>query len=435
MSFAAEVMFVAFFVWMALGMPLGHAMLASGIIYLLINHGDVGLVASQGVNGLYGDFVMLAVPLFIFAAELMNAGQMTDKMFGFANLLVGRFRGGLAHVNIVASVIFAGMSGSALADAAGPGKISIDMMIKAGYRPGFAAALTASSSILGPIIPPSIPMVLYGVVSSTSIGYLFLGGVGPGLFMALAMMALVAIQARLQNFPTQPPPKGREALAVTRDAAPTLLLPVILLGGIYSGAVTPTEAAAVAAFFALLLALFWYRSLSLRVFFNVLLESSRSTAMVAITIAGAVVMNYIVAAEQLPDKLGMAIAAMHMSAPIFMFVVTILFIILGALLDTLLMLLIVIPILMPTVHALGIDPVYFGVVSTVNMMIGLITPPMGQVVFLISGITGIRVADILREVWPLLTVLIVALFVLVFLPQITLWLPELAGYVPEGNFH
>jgi tripartite ATP-independent transporter DctM subunit len=356
-------------------------------------------------------------------------------MFGFANLLVGRFRGGLAHVNIVASVIFAGMSGSALADAAGPGKISIDMMIKAGYRPGFAAALTASSSILGPIIPPSIPMVLYGVVSSTSIGYLFLGGVGPGLFMALAMMALVAIQARLQNFPTQPPPKGREALAVTRDAAPTLLLPVILLGGIYSGAVTPTEAAAVAAFFALLLALFWYRSLSLRVFFNVLLESSRSTAMVAITIAGAVVMNYIVAAEQLPDKLGMAIAAMHMSAPMFMFVVTILFIILGALLDTLLMLLIVIPILMPTVHALGIDPVYFGVVSTVNMMIGLITPPMGQVVFLISGITGIRVADILREVWPLLTVLIVALFVLVFLPQITLWLPELAGYVPEGNFH
>ncbi len=435
MSLAAEIMFVAFFVWMAVGMPLGHAMLAAGIVYFLVSGRDMGLVASQSLNGIYGDFVMLAVPLFIFAADLMNAGAMTDKMFGFANLLVGRFRGGLAHVNIVASVIFAGMSGSALADAAGPGKISIEMMIKAGYRPGFAAALTAASSILGPIIPPSIPMVLYGVVSSTSIGYLFLGGVGPGLFLAVVMMTLVGIQARVQKFPTQPRPSMQEAVAVTRDAAPTLFLPVILLGGIYSGAVTPTEAAAVAAFVALLLALFWYRSLSLRSLFRVLAASSRSTAVVAITIAGAVVMNYIVAAEQIPDKLGLWIAAQHLSAPMFMFLVTMLFLVLGAFLDTLLMLLIVIPILMPTVRGLGIDPVYFGVVSTVNMMIGLVTPPMGQVVFLLAGITGIKVAHILAEVWPMLVVLIAALLVLVFVPQITLWLPVAAGYVPQGTFH
>lgn len=435
MSFAVEVMFILFFVWMLCGMPLGHAMLASGIVYFVITGRDMGLVASQSLNGIYGNFVMLAVPLFIFAAELMNAGKMTDKMFGFANLLVGRFRGGLAHVNIVASVIFAGMSGSALADAAGPGKISIDMMIKAGYRPGFAAALTSASSILGPIIPPSIPMVLYGVVSNTSIGYLFMGGVGPGIFLALVMMAVVAVQARLQNFPTQPKPTRQEAIAVTRDAAPTLVLPVILLGGIYSGAVTPTEAAAVAAFFALLLALFWYRTLSPKVLFKVLVESSRSTAIVAITIAGAVLMNYVVAAEQIPDQLGSWIASLDLSPLMFMLLVTVLFLILGALLDTLLMLLIVIPILMPTVRELGIDPVYFGVVSTVNMMIGLITPPMGQLVFLISGITGIKVATILGEVWLLLFILILALFVLVFVPQITLWLPEMAGYVPVGTFH
>jgi tripartite ATP-independent transporter DctM subunit len=435
MSLAAAIMFVLFFAWMFIGMPIGHAMLAAGIVYFLITGGDMGLVASQSLNGIYGNFVMLSVPLFIFAAELMNAGQMTDKLFGFANLLVGRMRGGLAHVNIVASVIFAGMSGSALADAAGPGKISIDMMIKAGYRPGFAAALTATSSILGPIIPPSIPMVLYGVVSNTSIGYLFLGGVLPGLFLAAVMMCVVGIQARLQNFPTQPKPTRKEAIAVTRDAAPTLLLPVILLGGIYSGAVTPTEAAAVAAFCALLLALFWYRTLSPRVLFKVFLESSKSTAIVAITIAGALVMNYIVAAEQIPSGLGTWIASMHLSAPMFMFLVSVLFLILGALLDTLLMLLIVIPILMPTVRELGIDPVHFGVVSTVNMMIGLITPPMGQVVFLIAGITGIKVATILNEVWILLGMMIVALFVLVFFPQITLWLPVTAGYVPQGAFH
>ena len=435
MTFAALVMFVLFFVWMFVGMPIGHAMLAAGIVYFLIGGGDMGLVASQSANGIYSNFVMLAVPLFIFAAELMNAGKMTDKMFGFANLLVGRMRGGLAHVNIVASVIFAGMSGSALADAAGPGKLSIDMMVKAGYRPGFAAALTACSSIIGPIIPPSIPMVLYGVVANTSIGYLFLGGVLPGLFIAAVLMLIVAIQARIQNFPIQPRPTAREAVAVVRDAGPTLLLPAILLGGIYTGAVTPTEAAAVAAFCALLLALFWYRTLSPRVLFKVLLESSRSTAIVAVTIAGALVMNYIVAAEQIPGELGAWIASLNMSAPVFLFVVTVLFLILGALLDTLLMLLIVIPILMPTVHALGIDPVHFGVVSTVNMMIGLITPPMGQLVFLLSGVTGIKVAAILGEVWLMLALLIVALLVLVFVPQITLWLPITAGYVPLGTFH
>lgn len=435
MSLAAEIMFVLFFVWTFIGMPLGYAMLGSSIVYFLISGRDMGLVASQSLNGIYGNFVMLAVPLFIFAAELMNAGEMTDKMFGFANLLVGRMRGGLAHVNIIASVIFAGMSGSALADAAGPGKISIDMMIKAGYRPGFAAALTTTSSILGPIIPPSIPMVLYGVITNTSIGALFLGGVGPGVFLAAIMMLVVAIQARLQNFPTQPKPTREEAVTVVRDAGPTLLLPVILLGGIYSGAVTPTEAAAVAAFVALLLALFWYRTLSPVKLFQVLRDSSKSTAIVAITIAGAVVMNYIVAAEQLPETLGAWIATLHMNAYEFMFFVNLLFIVLGALFDTLLLLLVVIPILMPTVRELGIDPVHFGVVATVNMMIGLIHPPMGQVMFLISGITGIKVGTILREIWVLLIMMLIALFILAFVPAITLWLPEHAGYVPQGTFH
>jgi tripartite ATP-independent transporter DctM subunit len=249
------------------------------------------------------------------------------------------------------------------------------------------------------------------------------------------MMGVVAIQARIQDFPTQPKPTRKEAIEVTRDAAPTLLLPAILLGGIYTGAVTPTEAAAVAAFVALLLALFWYRTLNLPTLFRVLLESSKSTSIVAITIAGAVVMNYIVAAEQLPGLLGSWMATLHMGPIGFMFAVNVLFIILGALFDTLLLLLIVVPILMPTVREIGIDPVHFGVVSTVNMMIGLIHPPMGQVLFLISGITGIKVGTILREIWVLLGMMVIALFVLAFFPRITLWLPELAGYVPQGTFH
>jgi tripartite ATP-independent transporter DctM subunit len=309
------------------------------------------------------------------------------------------------------------------------------MMIKAGYKPSFAAALTACASILGPIIPPSIPMVIYGVISGTSIGYLFLGGVMPGLLIATVLMGYIALVARRKNFPTQPMPSRKEAVAIIGDAAPTLTLPAILLGGIYSGAVTPTEAAAVAAFCALVLALFWYRSLSLKALFRILVESSRSTAIVAVTIAGALVMNWVVASERIPAALGTWMVSMDMSQSSFMLFVTALFLILGALVDTMLMLLIVIPILMPTVAALGIDPVHFGVVSVVNMMIGLITPPMGQLVFLISGITGIKVADILSEVWWMLALLIATLFVLVLVPSITLWLPIQAGYQPVGSFH
>ena len=435
MSVAAWVMFIHFFAWSFMGMPIGHAMIASGIVYLFMTNQDIGLVASQSLNGLYGSFVLLAVPLFILAAEIMNAGKMTDRLFGFANVLVGRMKGGLAQVNIVASVIFSGMSGSALADAAGPGKLEVDMMVKAGYKPGFSAALSTTSAIIGPIIPPSIPMVIYGVVSNTSIGFLFIGGVVPGLLLALAQSLIVFVMARYKDFPVEAKPTLKEATRTTLDALPALFLPFIMLGGIYSGAVTPTEAAAVAALFALLLAFFWYRTLTIRDFYEVLVSSARSTSIVAITIAGALVMNWIVASEQIPEAIGQWMNSLDMSPALFMFMVTILFLVTGAFLDTMLMLLIMVPMLMPTVIALGIDPVHFGVTSVVNMMIGLVTPPMGELVFLIAGVSGIKVADITKELWPFLIVLIALLFVLVYVPQITLWLPMRMGYEPAGSFN
>lgn len=435
MSIAAWTMFILFFLWSFMGMPIGHAMLASAIVYLFMTHQDLGLVASQSLNGLYGSFVLLAVPLFILAAEIMNASKMTDLLFGFANVLVGRMKGGLAQVNIVASVIFSGMSGSALADAAGPGKLEVDMMVKAGYRPGFSAALSTTSAIIGPIIPPSIPMVIYGVVSNTSIGFLFMAGVIPGLLLALAQSAIVAVMARYKDFPVEPKITLAEAAQTTLNALPALALPFIMLGGIYSGAVTPTEAAAVAALFALLLAFFWYRTLTIKAFYEVLVSSARSTSVVAITIAGALVMNWIVAAEQIPEAIGTWMSTLDLSPGMFLFVVTILFLVTGAFLDTMLMLLIMVPMLMPSVIALGIDPVHFGVTSVVNMMIGLVTPPMGELVFLIAGVSGIKVADITKELWPFLIALIALLFVLVYVPEITLWLPIKMGYQPVGHFN
>jgi tripartite ATP-independent transporter DctM subunit len=430
MSFAAFLMFVLFFAWSFLGMPIGHAMIAAGIIYLFMTGQDIGLVASQSLNGLYSNFVLMAVPLFIFAAEIMNESRITDRLFGFANLLVGRLRGGLAHVNIVSSIIFSGMSGSALADAAGPGKLEVDMMVKAGYSPGFAAALSTTSAVIGPIIPPSIPMVIYGVISNTSIGYLFMAGVIPGLLLGLAQMAVVAAIARRRNFPIEARPTRKQAIATTLDAFPTLMLPAIMLGGIYSGSVTPTEAAAVASCYALILALFWYRSLNFRGLINVLVVSSRATATVAITIAGALVMNWIVAAEQIPQAMGAWMSSLDMSPAMFLLMVNILFLILGAFLDSLLMLLIIVPMLLPTVAHLGIDPVHFGVTAIINMMIGLVTPPMGELVFLIAGVSGIPLAAITKELWIFLVVLIALLFVLVYVPEITLWLPMQMGYEP-----
>jgi len=430
MSLAAWVMFGLFFLWSFLGMPIGHAMLAAAFVYLIWTGQDLAIVASQSLSGLFSSFVLMSVPLFIFSADIMNASKITDRLFEFANLLVGRLRGGLAHVNVVASMIFSGMSGSALADAAGPGKLEVDMMIKAGYSPGFSAALSATSAIIGPIIPPSIPMVIYGVVSNTSIGYLFMGGVIPGVLLGLAQMGVVAAIAKKRNFPIERKPTRPEAVRTVKTALPALMLPVIMLGGIYSGAVTPTEAAAVAACYALLLALFWYRSLGVMGLINVLIDSSKSTAIVAITIAGALVMNWIVAAEQIPEAMGAWMISMNMSPAMFLLAVNILLLVLGAFLDTMLMLLIVIPILMPTVISLGIDPVHFGVTSVVNMMIGLVTPPMGELVFLISGVSGVPVAAIGKELWPFLAVLIALLFVLVYVPEITLWLPIQMGYQP-----
>lgn len=433
MSVPAYIMFGLFFLWSFLGMPIGHAMLAAAIVYLFLTGQDVGLVASQSLNGLYSSFVLMAVPLFIFSAEIMNQSKITDRLFEFANLLVGRFKGGLAHVNIVASVIFSGMSGSALADAAGPGKLEVDMMVKAGYSPGFSAALSTTSAIIGPIIPPSIPMILYGVVTNTSIGYLFMGGVIPGLLLAAAQSCVVVYLSRRRAFPQEPPPTLAHALRATLIALPALTIPVIMLGGIYSGAVTPTEAAAVCAMVGLLLAFLWYRSFSFADLFKVLVESSRATGIVAITIAGALVMNWIVAAEQIPERMGAWMTSLEMSPALFLLAVNILFLVLGAFLDTLLMLLIIVPILMPTVIKLGIDPVHFGVVSVVNMMIGLVTPPMGELVFLIAGVSGIKVAEITKELWIFLVVLIALLFVLVYVPGLTLWLPELMGYQPIGT--
>jgi tripartite ATP-independent transporter DctM subunit len=359
----------------------------------------------------------------------MNAGTMTDRLLRFCNLLVGRFRGGLGHVNVVQSVIFAGMSGSAIADAAGSGKMIIDMMKRGGaYPASYAAAITAATAVIGPIIPPSIPMVLYALISDTSIGYLFLGGVVPGLLMGLTQMGINSWMAHRNGYPVAERVPLREIPRLTWDAMPALLMPVILLGGIYGGVMTPTEAAAVAAAYAFVVAAMVYRSLSARQTYDTVLASARSTAAIGMLIAGALAFNYVVTSENIPNTVRNILAGYELSKWEFLLAVNLILLVLGCLLEGSTILLVVVPVLIPTAQALGIDMVHFGVVVVVNIMIGLITPPYGLLLFIVAKLSNQPLAAVVRDTLPFVAAMLAALALITFVPDLVLWLPRLAGY-------
>lgn len=410
------------------GLPMGISMIVSSVLYLLISGRDVGLGAEMVLNGVFGNFAALAVPLFIFAANIMDAGKISDRLLVFCLALVGRMPGGMAQVNILTSLIFSGMSGSAVSDAAGVGKVITDMMIKDNrYPPGYAGALTAATAVVGPIFPPSIPMVYYALVSSASIGALFLGGVVPALLIVIVQGIAAYFTAKKRGFPVEQAIALRKIPLIILHATPALLMPVVLLGGIYSGIFTPTEAAAVSAFYALLLAIFAYRSLDLREFTAVVLNTVKTTAVVTVVLCGAFIFNYVVAIERIPQMVYEIFSYYQMEPWLFLLLLNILFLILGCLLDVSTIQLVIVPLFIPTALALGINLVHLGVVLVFNMMIGLITPPYGVLLFIIKALNGIPLRDMIREIWPHIALLIGLLFLITYVPDLVLWLPRLAG--------
>ncbi len=421
----------AIFFVAGIGMPIAYAIIVGAIVYMATGGQSIGIAGKVLMDGLYQSFILLAVPLFIVAANIMNAGTITDRLLKFCVAWVGRFRGGLGHVNVVASLIFSGMSGSAVADAAGIGKIIINMMTRSGQYPrGYAAAITAASATIGPIIPPSIPMVLYALVSNTSIGYLFLGGIIPGLFMGVVLMAMNYWISSRRNFALEEPVPFKELPKLSFNAIPALMMPVILLYGIYGGVTTPTEAAAVAALYALVLAAIFYRALSLKKFSSILVESARSSAAIGLVIGGALILNYVVASENIPGRMAESLAGIDVSPLVFIFAVNILLLVLGCVLDATTIILVIIPLFIPTCTLLGIDLVHFGVIAVVNCMIGLITPPYGILLFVINAVTDIPLGEIISEIWRFFAVLVAALIVMILFPDIVLWLPKQFGYAP-----
>ncbi len=361
----------------ALGAPVAYAILSGIIVYLGVAGQDLAIAGQTMVQRLFDGFLLLAVPLFIVTANIMNAGTISDRLLNFCVAVVGRFRGGLGHVNVMASLIFSGMSGSAVADAAGIGKLVIEMMVKSGrYSRGYAAAITAATATIGPIIPPSIPMVLYALVSNTSIGFLFLAGILPGLIMGAVLIGMNTWISYRRDFGKEEAVPIAQLPLITLKSFPALLMPAILLTCIYSGVTSPTEAAAIAALYAFILAAGFYRALTIKSLYQLFVESARSSASVALVIGASMILTYVVVKENIPQTLSALLAGAEISPIIFLLLINLLILLVGCILDATVIILVIVPLFIPTCEALGIDLVHFGVLVVVNSMIGLITPPV-----------------------------------------------------------
>ena len=424
-STALLVFLLIFVLIFLLKMPIPMGMMTACVFYFMITGDSPKMVAQQTLKTFYTNYTIIAVPLFIFAANIMNSGKVTDKVFGFAMGFVGRFKGGLGHVNVLASLIFSGMTGSAIADASGLGKMEIDAMRNEGYDDGFSCAITAASATIGPIFPPSIPMVIYSMLSGASVGALFMGGMIPAVLLAIALMFYVAYFAHKRNYPVSEKIGAMAFLKYSLTAIPAILTPVILLVGIYTGVMTPTEAGAVAGLYALIVAVFGYRVLKWDGFKQVLIDTVKGTGTTSIMIGAATTISYIVAKEHLAEAVANFITGFTDNKYVFLIMVNIAILILGMFIDTSVIQVVFVPILLPIATAFGIDLVHFGLIVIFNMMIGLSTPPFGMLLFITSGISGTPLKNVIKEIiWPLLAMIIV-LIVITYIPDVVLFLPRL----------
>jgi tripartite ATP-independent transporter DctM subunit len=422
-------MSAAFVVFALLRFPIALMMFGCGLVYLWTSRQDIGLLVDQTLNSSFQLHVLLAIPMFILAGNVMNAATISERIWAAADAVVGRLRGGLGQVTVVMNVVVSSMSGSAVSDAAGAGLVAIQMMRQVGgYPAGFAVALTAAASCLGPIIPPSIPMVIYAILSGASVGALFLAGVIPGLLMAASLMIMIAWIGARRGLPVGRAVPLREMPQVFRRAIVPFSLPVVLLGGIWGGIFTPTESAAVAAFWALVIGAAIYRNLGAKTTFAVFAVSARQSTVVMMLIVSSFIVNFALEREGVALALAQWIQQMDLSPLGFQLVVNVIFLVLGTVLDGAVMLLVFVPVLLPAAKALGIDLVHFGVALILNFMIAMITPPYGLILFVLSALTGVPMREINREVWQFCLPLTIVLFILVCFPSITLWLPRLFGY-------
>lgn len=426
MNLGILVLFVTLAVCFIIRMPIAFSMMSAAIVYFLVsNPNRLNSVYTVITGNMIAGFTMLAAPLFVFMANVLNESEITDKMFNFCNGLLGRMKGGTAEVNVLLSLIFSGMTGSAIADASGIGVMEIQQMKKEGYDAEFSCAITAASATIGPIFPPSIPMVIYGMLSGASVGKLFIGGMVPGILLAALLAVYCFFISRKRNYPAGVIMTVREFLRATLVALPALLTVVLLLGGIYGGVCTPTEAGALASAYALLIGFLVYRSLGWEKLKVILKKTAANTATLALLTGTAYLFSFVVALEKVPATVATFVTGICPSKEIFLLVVNIVFLLLGCVLDVSCIQLVFVPMVLPLVNAFGIDLVHFGVIICLNMMIGLSTPPFGMLLFIVAGLGKTKIAGVIKEILPMVLIMIALLFLCTYVPSIVMFLPNM----------
>jgi len=407
---------------LAVGVPIGLAMAVVALVGVWFAGVPLTIVVQRMAFGL-DSFTLVQIPLFLLMGNLMNVSGVTHRIYDLCTALVGHWKAGLAQVNVLGSVVFSGLSGSALADAAGMGTIEIKAMVRHGYTPAFSAAVTAASATLGPIIPPSIAAVIYAFIANVSVGRILMSGIIPGILMAAAMMATIWWRARKQDYPPIPRPPMRKVASDAWRALPALAAPVLLLMGMRTGWFTPTEVAAVAVTYALALGIL-YREMTWRELVASIRDTAIGSGAIMIIVAGAFAFAWILAQQQVPQRFTALVLGYDMSPLAFMLVVNVILLLLGMVLDTAAILLLVTPVVVPAAQAIGIDLVYFGMVMIVNLCIGLIHPPVGMALFVVARTAEVPVHKVAWEALPYVWALLVVLIVLILVPELTLWLPN-----------
>ncbi|MBR3795568.1 MAG: TRAP transporter large permease [Clostridia bacterium] len=418
--------FVLWFVLIMVGTHVGYALIMSSIFFFVISDSLnlLPFALEQMFNGVNSQ-TLLAVPFFVLAGNLMNGGGVTTRIFDFAASMIGHKKGGLAHVNVLASLIFSGMSGSALADAGGLGQLEIKSMKDAGFDEGFAGGITAASCIIGPLVPPSTPLIIYAVLSNQSVEKLFMAGFLPGLLTTLALMAMCAFLAHKRNYPSEPKRSWGYRLNSFKKSFWALLTPVIILVGIFTGYLTPTEAAVAAALYTMVLGFFVYKELNLKSFFKICLDSIKTSGTIVLMILGVTLFQFVISREQMPQAIATFFTSFVDSKFMLLLMINIVLLILGTCIDALPLQMILVPILLPAVLAYGINPIHFGVVVIFNLMIGILTPPMGTALFVVARVGNMKFKTLVKGVIPFLIPLIITLILLNAFPQITLLIPTL----------
>lgn len=424
----SSILFILIFLLlMVLKMPVAFS-LGMSCLYYIITHGVPLQTVAQVMLGTFESFTLLAIPLFMLAGQIMNTGGVTNRLFDFARSLVGHIPGGLGHVNIVSSLIFAGMSGSATADSAGLGTIEISYMKKEGYDPAYAAAVTAASSTVGTIMPPSLGFVIYGSMTGTSIGGLFLAGILPALVMTAAQMLLVYFEARRTDQRLYPKASLKEVLSSFGRSLLPMLTPLIILSGILTGVTTPTEAAVLAVLYALFLGTLVYRELTWQGVLQTVVNVGKGTSRIMLIVSFAALFGWILTYEGIPGMLAEALSSLSDDSYVILLVLNLFILLLGCFMEGISVMLIVIPVLMPLLLSLGVDMMHFGVVLELNLNIGLITPPLGVCAYVAADIAGVSFEEVIRAIWPFLLVLIGVLMLITYIPALTLLLPRAFGF-------